>query len=514
MANKKSMVLIILDGWGYSENTEANAIFHANTPVLDKLSAEYPHMLIQTSGMAVGLPDGQMGNSEVGHVNLGAGRIVYQDFTRITKAITDGEFQHNSALCQAVDNAVSQQKAVHVFGLLSPGGVHSHEQHIFAMLELAKARGAEKIYLHAFLDGRDTPPRSAEASLIKAQQKFTELGCGQIASIIGRYYAMDRDQRWDRVTQAYHLMVTGQANYQYSNALDALHAAYQRDENDEFVQASAIVDADHNTIEIEDGDAMIFMNFRADRARQFTRCFTDAKFNSFSRSKTPKLADFVMLTEYAADIDTSCAFPPASLPNVMGAWLAQHDKTQLRISETEKYAHVTFFFSGGQETEFPGEQRILVPSPQVATYDLQPEMNSVLLTDKLVAAIESGEFDFIVCNYPNGDMVGHTGKFDAAVKACEAVDTALGRVITALQKTGGECLITADHGNAEQMRDHQTGQAHTAHTCDPVPLIYVGRPAQMATSGSLSDISPTMLSLMQLPQPTEMTGTALIQPLN
>ncbi|XQW85383.1 2,3-bisphosphoglycerate-independent phosphoglycerate mutase [Thalassotalea piscium] len=510
MPNKKSTVLLILDGWGYREETESNAIFHANTPVLDNLKANYPNMLIQTSGMAVGLPDGQMGNSEVGHVNLGAGRIVYQDFTRITKSIADGEFQHNKALCTAVDKAIAADGAVHIFGLLSPGGVHSHEDHMFAMIELANARGAKKVYLHAFLDGRDTPPRSAKNSIIKAQNKFNELGCGQVASIIGRYFAMDRDQRWDRVESAYNLMTAGKAEFKFDNAEEALAAAYQRDENDEFVQASAITNAQGETIGINDGDSLIFMNFRADRARQFTRCFTDENFDGFQREKQPKLSDFVMLTEYAADIKTSCAFPPTALHNVLGEWLEKNNKTQLRISETEKYAHVTFFFSGGRENEFVGEQRILVPSPHVATYDLQPEMNSALLTDKLVAAIESGEHDFIVCNYPNGDMVGHTGKFDAAVKACEAIDTCIGRVINALEKTGGECLITADHGNAEQMVDNKSGQAHTAHTCGPVPLIYYGRPAQAAKEGALSDIAPTILRLMALEQPEEMTGTPLM----
>ncbi|TWX65430.1 2,3-bisphosphoglycerate-independent phosphoglycerate mutase [Colwellia sp. C1TZA3] len=511
MPNKKSTVLIILDGWGYRENPESNAIYHAKTPVIDNLMANKPNMLIETSGMAVGLPDGQMGNSEVGHVNLGAGRIVYQDFTRITKAIKDKEFQSNPTLLNAIENAVSNDKAIHVFGLLSPGGVHSHEDHIFAMLEMAVEKGAKKIYLHAFLDGRDTPPRSAEASLIKAQAKFAELGCGQVASVIGRYYAMDRDQRWDRVELAYNLMVSGQAEFHYSQATDALHAAYQRDENDEFVKASAITDQQGEVIQVQDGDAMIFMNFRADRARQFTRCFTDINFSGFTRQKQPKLGSFVMLTEYAADIDAPSAFPAVKLNNVLGQWLEKHNKTQLRISETEKYAHVTFFFSGGKEDTFVGEERILVPSPQVATYDLQPEMNSTLLTDKLVAAIESGEHDFIVCNYPNGDMVGHTGDFDAAVKACEAVDACIGRIVTALEKTGSEGLITADHGNAEQMMDKVSGQAHTAHTCEPVPLIYIGRNAKMAKTGALSDIAPTILSLMHMPQPKEMTGCNLLK---
>ncbi|MFT6206704.1 MAG: 2,3-bisphosphoglycerate-independent phosphoglycerate mutase [Colwellia sp.] len=511
MPNKKPTVLLILDGWGYRESTESNAIFHAKTPVLDDLNARYPHMLIGTSGMAVGLPDGQMGNSEVGHVNLGAGRIVYQDFTRITKSIKDKEFNNNKALNNAVTHAIMNDKAIHVFGLLSPGGVHSHEDHILSMLELAKEKGASKVYLHAFLDGRDTPPRSAEASLIKAQEKFKQLGCGQIASVIGRYYAMDRDQRWDRVELAYNLMVSGEAKHQYSSATDALKAAYARDENDEFVAASAILDNNGDTIKINDGDSLIFMNFRADRARQFTRCFTEKDFAGFKRKKCPAIADFVMLTEYAGDIKANIAFPKVALENVLGEWLEKHNKTQLRISETEKYAHVTFFFSGGKESEFVGEQRILVPSPQVATYDLQPEMNSALLTDKLVAAIESGEHDFIVCNYPNGDMVGHTGKFDAAVAACEAVDASVGRVVAALEKVGGECLITADHGNAEQMLDNNSGQAHTAHTCEPVPLIYIGRAAQPAKSGALSDIAPTILQLMNIEQPEQMTGHSLMK---
>ncbi|WP_286233856.1 2,3-bisphosphoglycerate-independent phosphoglycerate mutase [Thalassotalea sediminis] len=511
MAKKKPTVLIILDGWGYRENQESNAIQHAKTPILDNLWATRPKMLIETSGMAVGLPNGQMGNSEVGHVNLGAGRIVYQDFTRITKAIEDDTFKHVPALVSAVDEAVKKDNAVHICGLMSPGGVHSHEDHIFAMIDLAHARGAKKIYLHAFLDGRDTPPRSAKKSLQKAQDKFKSLGSGQVASIIGRYYAMDRDQRWERVEAAYNLMVLGEADYLASDAVSGLDAAYKRDENDEFVKATAIPNNNGEVITVDDGDAIVFMNFRADRARQFTRAFVEPEFNGFTKKKIPQLADFVMLTEYAADIQTSSAFPPEALNNVLGEWLEKHNKTQLRISETEKYAHVTFFFSGGKEDTFVGEERILVPSPQVATYDLQPEMNAPLLTEKLVAAIESGDFDFIVVNYPNGDMVGHTGKFDAAVKACEAVDTCIGKVVSALENVGGECLITADHGNAEQMKDNQTGQAHTAHTCEPVPLIYVGRNAVPASTGALSDIAPTILTLMDLPQPEEMTGSNLME---
>lgn len=507
----KPLVLLILDGWGYREDPADNAILQANTPVMDRLWQQYPHSLISGSGMDVGLPDGQMGNSEVGHVNLGSGRVVYQEFTRITKAIKDGDFFHNPALVDAVRSAVQQGKAVHLMGLLSPGGVHSHEEHLIAMIELAHREGANKIYLHAFLDGRDTPPRSAEASLKLVQDKFNSIGTGQIASVIGRYFAMDRDKRWDRVQQAYELIVDGKANYQYPDAIEALHAAYQRDENDEFVKASAITNAAGDTINIADGDALIFMNFRADRARQFSRTFTDREFSGFVRSRQPKLSAFVQLTEYAADIQAPVAYPPTALNNVLGEWLAKHGKTQLRISETEKYAHVTFFFSGGREDVFAGEERILIPSPSVATYDLQPEMNSTLLTDKLVEAIHSQKFDVIICNYPNGDMVGHTGILSAAIKAVEAVDHCIGRVVDALSAVGGECIITADHGNAEQMVDHESGQAHTAHTSDPVPLIYVGRQAQAVDGGILSDIAPTMLQLMGMPVPAEMTGKLLFK---
>lgn len=512
MSNKKPLVLIIMDGWGYSENPDNNAVLAANTPNLDRLTKEFPSTLISGSGLDVGLPDGQMGNSEVGHVNLGAGRVVYQDFTRVTKDIAEKTFFENAALTKAVDAAVSKNKAVHIMGLTSAGGVHSHEEHIKAMIELAAQRGAEKIYLHAFLDGRDTPPRSAENTLAVFEKQFADLGKGRVASIIGRYFALDRDQRWNRVQAAYDLLTLGKSEYTAKTATAGLAAAYERDENDEFVKATAIVDEQGDTATIEDGDALIFMNFRADRAREITRAFVDADFTGFEKTKSPKLADFVMLTQYAEDIKASIAYPSTDLVNVFGEWLQNHNKTQLRISETEKYAHVTFFFSGGRETEFDGEKRILVPSPDVATYDLQPEMNSVLLTDKLVAAIESQEYDAIICNYPNGDMVGHTGVFDAAVKACEAVDTAIGRVITALDKVGGECLITADHGNAEQMINPKTGQVHTAHTSEPVPFIYYGRQATIAKpNGVLSDVSPTMLHLMGMEQPAEMTGQPIMK---
>ncbi|MFY8329121.1 2,3-bisphosphoglycerate-independent phosphoglycerate mutase [Pseudoalteromonas sp. ZZD1] len=508
--HKKPLVLMILDGWGYREDEQSNAVLAANTPVLDELWATRPHTLISGSGLDVGLPDGQMGNSEVGHVNLGAGRIVYQDFTRITKSIDDGEFEHNPTLVENIDKAVNAGKAVHLMGLLSPGGVHSHEDHIVAAIEMAAKRGAKEVYFHAFLDGRDTPPRSAQASIERIEALFNELNCGRLASIVGRYYAMDRDNRWNRVEQAYDLMVSGIAQHTYTNGVDALAAAYERDENDEFVAATAIAADGQPAAQINDGDTVIFLNFRADRAREMTRAFVDADFDGFSKKKAPQLSGFVMLTEYAADIDAPAAFAPEPLVNVLGEWFEKHNKTQLRISETEKYAHVTFFFSGGREDEFAGETRELIPSPQVATYDLQPEMNSEMLTDKLVAAIKSGQYDAIICNYPNGDMVGHSGVFEAAVKACEAVDHCIGRVVAALEEFGGEALITADHGNAEQMANPSTGQAHTAHTSEPVPFIYVGRNATPTDGKALSDVAPTMLHLMGMEQPSEMTGTPIM----
>lgn len=506
MSDKKPFVLVIMDGWGHRTATENNAILAANTPNLDNLWNTKPSTLISGSGLDVGLPDGQMGNSEVGHVNLGAGRIVYQDFTRITKAIEDGSFNQNKALVNAVELATNNHKAVHIMGLMSPGGVHSHDEHILAMVKMAEQQGCNKVYVHAFLDGRDTPPRSAQTALERFEKHFAESGKGKVASLIGRYYAMDRDNRWDRVQSAYDLLTLGKAEFTANTAVEGLQNAYQRDENDEFVKATVIGEA----TAIEDGDAVIFMNFRADRARELTRSFVDTDFDGFDRQKTPALADFVMLTQYAANIKTTSAFPPAPLNNVLGEWLEKHNKTQLRISETEKYAHVTFFFSGGREELFEGEKRELIPSPQVATYDLQPEMNSELLTDKLVAAIESKQYDFIVVNYPNGDMVGHTGVFEAAVKACEAVDLSIGRIVKALEPVGGECLITADHGNAEKMANAETGQAHTAHTSEPVPFIYVGRDAQPVEGGKLSDVAPTILNLIGMEQPAEMTGKPLM----
>lgn len=507
---KRPVALIILDGFGYSSNEKYNAIAAAKAPTWQTIWQNMPHTTIGTSGMAVGLPEGQMGNSEVGHMTLGAGRVVYQNFTRINKAISDGDFFENPAYCAAVDKAVKEDKAVHVIGLLSDGGVHSHEDHIFAMLELAVNRGAKKLYLHAFLDGRDCPPRSAAPSLAKAEEKFKALGVGRIASIIGRFFSLDRDNRWDRVQASYDLMTQGKALHTATSAQAGLDAAYERDENDEFVKATAILDAEGNTAQVEDGDSVIFMNFRPDRAREITKAFVDPDFDGFERIAQPQLADFVMTTEYAADIDTPCAYPPEDVINSFGEVLQNENKTQLRIAETEKYAHVTFFFSGGQESEYRGEDRILIPSPQVETYDQKPEMSAFEVTEKLVEAIESEKYDAIVCNYANCDQVGHTGDYDAAVKAVEAVDTCLEKVFAALKKVGGEALVTADHGNVEEMFDEASGQAHTQHTTLPVPLVYVGEKAlSLSEGGSLADIAPTMLDLMGVTQPKEMTGRSL-----
>ncbi|MEE4278604.1 MAG: 2,3-bisphosphoglycerate-independent phosphoglycerate mutase [Halieaceae bacterium] len=505
---KGPVALIILDGWGYREEVRDNAIAAAHTPTWDRLWQQAPHTLISASGLDVGLPDGQFGNSEVGHMSLGSGRVLFQSISRIDAAIKDGSFDRNEAYLAAIDGAIEAGGAVHVMGLLSPGGVHSHERQIFAALRLAAARGATRIYLHAFLDGRDTPPRSAAASLGAAEDCLHEIGVGRIASICGRYYAMDRDQRWERLRPAYELLTAGTSEHSAQSAAAGLEAAYARDESDEFVLPTRIGEP----AVIGDGDAVLFMNFRADRARQLTRAFVDDDFGGFTRSQRPKLTAFVTTTEYAADIDAPCAFPPASLDNVLGAWVADRGLTQLRIAETEKYAHVTFFFSGGIEDEYRGEKRILVPSPDVATYDLKPEMSARDVTDRLIEAIRSRRFDLIVCNYANGDMVGHTGSFDAAVKAVETIDDCLARIEEALLEVGGQALVTADHGNCEQMLDYESGQNHTQHTTQLVPLVYIGTQALQLDDrgGKLADVAPTLLQLMQQPQPAEMTGHSLI----
>lgn len=505
--SRKPVVLMILDGFGHSEATEHNAIYSASTPVYDQLRRDYPNGLISTSGMDVGLPEGQMGNSEVGHMNLGSGRVVYQDFTRITKAIVEGDFFTNPALCQAVDKAVAHNKAVHIMGLLSDGGVHSHQEHLAAMVELAVQRGAETIYVHAFLDGRDTPPRSAQSSIDFIEHTFNRLGKGRIASLIGRYFAMDRDNRWDRVEKAWKLLVDAQPEFTASTANEGLAAAYARDESDEFVKPTQIGDA----APISDGDAVIFMNFRADRAREITQAFIQDDFAGFARQSVPQLADYVMLTQYAASFATPCAFAPSALTNVLGEYLSDLGKTQLRIAETEKYAHVTFFFSGGREEPFPGETRVLIPSPQVATYNLQPEMSAPAVTDRIVQAIDKQEFDVIIVNFANGDMVGHTGKLAPAVAAVETVDECVGEVWNAVEAAAGAMIITADHGNADEMFDHVSGQPSTAHSLNPVPFILAGTDVQrLRDDGDFGDVAPTVLELLGVQPPAAMTGRSLI----
>ena len=500
-------VLAILDGFGYRKEPENNAIFHAHTPTFDRLWTEGEATLISTSGLDVGLPAGQMGNSEVGHMSLGSGRIIYQSITRIDKAIADGTFAANPAFTNAIDAAAESQSAVHVFGLLSPGGVHSHEDHIFAALRLAKARGAERIFLHAFLDGRDMPPRSAASSLARAEDVFEEMGTGKIATIQGRYFAMDRDKRWSRIERAYDLVTQGIAEYEYDSSNDALAAAYARDENDEFVAPSRIGEA----VRIDDGDSIIFMNFRADRARQLTQALTDSGFSNFERKHAP-MAQFVATTEYFEGINASVAFEPDMIEDTLGAVVASRGMRQARIAETEKYAHVTFFFSGGREATFTGEERVLIPSPDVATYDLKPEMSAVEVTDAIIESIESRAHELIVVNFANGDMVGHTGNFEAAIKAVETLDACIARVEKAVLDAGGQALVTADHGNCEQMHDHDAEQPHTQHTTEPVPLFYIGDRGRQfrETHGILADIAPTVLDLMAIPKPSAMTGESLL----
>ena len=510
--NLKPIVLVILDGFGHTEEVEGNAIAAAHKPTWDKLWKENPHTFIKGSGAEVGLPADQMGNSEVGHLNLGAGRVVYQEYTRVSRSIKTGSFFKNHTLVESVELAKETNKAIHILGLLSSGGVHSHEEHIHAMCQLAVDQGVEKVYLHAFLDGRDTPPKSAAESIDAMQEKFDELGHGQIASIIGRYYAMDRDHRWPRIQSAYELITDGSAEFQAESAISALESAYERGENDEFVKATAIVPEGKSPVRVEDGDVVIFMNYRSDRARQITRPFIEDDFDAFERKRVPKLGRFTSLTEYHSEYDIPVAYPAERLTNVFGDYISQLGLHQLRIAETEKYAHVTFFFNGGREEPFEFEERILVPSPDVATYDQQPEMNAFKVTDNMIEAIEGGKYDVIICNYANADMVGHSGNFNAAVKAIETLDDCLARLLVSIEKAGGEMLVTADHGNAEKMFDKETGQPHTAHTTNPVPFVYFGREAKMESRGALSDVAPTMLYLMGIEQPTEMTGRSLIGP--
>lgn len=511
----KPIVLIILDGFGHRAEVSANAIKAAKTPVWDRLWRDCPHALLSASGEDVGLPAGQMGNSEVGHLTMGAGRVVYQDLSLISNAIQTGLFDQNPVFNQAIDQAISHQGTIHILGLLSPGGVHSHEAQIFALIKLAALKGAKELVIHAFLDGRDVPPKSAKASLQSLEKLCETLTTEhpgisfRIGSISGRYYAMDRDKRFERTELVYNLLTEGRAAYAASTALQALEAAYERQESDEFVKPTKI----EPYTPIRDGDTIIFMNFRADRARQLCLAFLDPQFAFFKRKIIPKIAGFVTLTEYAKALQASVAFPPQHLQNMVGALLEKNHLKQLRIAETEKYAHVTFFFNGGREEPFLGEERILIPSPKVRTYDLAPEMSAKALTDKLVAAILGQTYDVIICNYANADMLGHTGNFAATVKSIEALDEALGRVQEALNQVNGAALITADHGNAELMFDSKTQQPHTAHTLEKVPFLYLGKQPVILTKslGTLSDIAPTLLYLLGLPLPKEMTGTSLLK---
>ncbi len=503
-------LLIILDGFGCRAARDHNAVALARTPYLDRLFGTWPHTRIDASEGHVGLPAGQMGNSEVGHMNIGSGRIVYQDVTRIDHEIATGGFDRNPVLAAAVDRAADTGKALHLLALVSDGGVHASEHHLQAMLRMAAARGIDKLYVHAIADGRDTPPQSAHLYLDRLEAFCRQTGRGRVASLIGRYFAMDRDRRWKRVERAWRLFVRGEGDFTAATANEALDAAYARGETDEFIQPTLIVPPGTQPVRMQDGDVVVFLNFRSDRARELTRALATTDFADFERPGQPALGEFVCMTRYDESLDLPVAYPPQTLCNGLGQYISSLGLSQFRIAETEKYAHVTYFFNGGNEQPFPNEVRQLVPSPQVDTYDMQPEMSAPAVTDALIDAIESRRYQLLVCNYANGDMVGHTGNLEAAVRAVEALDACLARVIPTMLACGGEVLLTADHGNAEDMFDEVSGQPHTAHTLNPVPLIYMGRPARMIDGGRLADIAPTLLAMMGLPQPPEMTGRALV----
>ena len=507
--NKTPTTLIIMDGFGLRTETEGNAVAAANTPRLDQFFQEYAHTELSASGLDVGLPAGQMGNSEVGHTNIGAGRVVFQDLPRISKSIDDGDFFQNPAYVHAMDACKEKRSALHLMGLLSDGGVHSHIDHLFALMQMAKDRGLERVYIHAFLDGRDVSPTSGADYVTRTVEKCRELGVGKIATLMGRYYAMDRDKRWDRVEKAYNNMVMADGK-RFADAVEAIKASYAEKVSDEFVVPAVIGDYQG----FEDGDAVLMANFRADRAREILYALADREFTGFERKKTIELSMAVGMTEYSVDHNRfmQTMFPPEALVHIFGEVVAENDLTQLRIAETEKYAHVTFFFNGGEEKEFAGESRILVPSPKVATYDLKPEMSVYEVTDHLVDAIEKQKFDVIICNFANGDMVGHTGIMEAALKAVAAVDECLGRVVKAIKDVDGALLVTADHGNAEKMVDEKTGQPYTAHTVGDVQAVLVNGPKDVAAlnNGKLADISPTLLDLLGIKQPAEMTGKSLL----
>lgn len=504
---KKPLALIILDGFGYNNSEYGNAIAAAQKPNLDRLFETWPHTLIGASGLDVGLPDGQMGNSEVGHTNIGAGRVVYQELTRITKSIQDGDFFTNKALADAMENCKKHDSALHLMGLCSDGGVHSHNTHLYGLLEMAKKYGLSKVYVHCFMDGRDVPPTSGRDFIAALEEKMNQLGVGKIATVMGRYYAMDRDNRWERVKRAYDAIVLEEGNFNAS-AVDAMEKSYGAEVTDEFVEPTVCL----HGAGLKDNDSVVFFNFRPDRAREITRTFVDDAFTGFERAGGRRQVYYVCMTQYdAAMPNVHVAFTPESLDNTFGQYVSEKGLTQLRIAETEKYAHVTFFFNGGLETPYAGEDRALIPSPKVATYDMQPEMSAYLVTDEVVKRIESGKYDVIILNFANCDMVGHTGVFDAAKRAVETVDTCVGRTIDALLKMDGMALLTADHGNADQMYEPD-GSPFTAHTTNPVPLlaIHCGEGAKLREGGRLADLAPTMLKLLGLPQPKEMTGESLI----
>lgn len=509
----KQYVLMVLDGVGINEDEKGNAFKAAKKPNLDKLFAKYPNATLKTSGLSVGLPEGQMGNSEVGHMSIGAGRVIYQDLTLISEKIRTGEFFKNKVLLDAVNHVKEKDSKLHIFGLLSDGGVHSHIEHIYALLELAKREGIDSVYIHAFMDGRDTPPTSGVEYMRALENKCKELEVGKVASICGRYYAMDRDKRWDRVELAYNALTTGEGKH-FKSAERAIENSYECQEFDEFIKPIVLTDDEDKPLAlVESGDAVIFANFRPDRAREISHAFKDTNFTGFTR-KTGKLTNlmYVGMTEYEETLDTvKVAFRKEEIKETLGEFLSKRGYTQLRIAETEKYAHVTFFFNGGEEKEFNGESRILVPSPKVATYDLKPEMSAYEVTDKLVAEIEAKKHDVIIINYANGDMVGHTGDFDAAVKAVETVDECVGKVMDKLVEMGGEAIIIADHGNCEQMIDVVTGEVVTSHTTFDVPIIIVSDRYEKVESGTLTDVSPTLIDMMGLTKPKEMTGHSLVK---
>lgn len=508
MRKNAPLLLMILDGWGYNKNNKHNAIAQAKTPQWDEWWQTCPHILLEASGLPVGLPDKQMGNSEVGHMHIGAGRIIQQDFTRINDSLNNGSFATNPVFHNVIAQLKQTGNSLHIIGLFSPGGVHSHEQHLFALIALCAQQNFHSVCLHLFLDGRDTPPQSALQSFERLQTELKKYPVARVCSISGRYYAMDRDNRWERVEPVYTLLTEGQSVHHFADAKTAIESYYQQNLSDEFIPPTLIGAGQA----ITDGDAVLFFNFRADRARQLTTAFIDKSFNKFQRKVQPQLAYFVSMTQYDKNLATTLAFPPTPLNNTLGEILAAHGLSQLRIAETEKYAHVTFFFNGGNEHIFAHEERILIPSPKVATYDLQPEMSAPQLTKRLVEAINKQTYDVIICNYANADMVGHTGNFKATVCAIECLDQCMTKVWQALSKQGGQLLITADHGNAEEMFDESTEQPHTAHTSEPVPLVYVGGNWHFTRAeGSLIDIAPTMLTLLGINPPAEMTGHQLLE---